>query len=69
MADANIIVNVGLEPTEAAKQFIRQTVIDVLKELFVETPWLEERVNEVVDQTMTRATRQLILASPVERAL
>jgi hypothetical protein len=65
MADANVIVNVGLEPTEAAKQFVRQTVIVVLKELFLETPWLEERVNEVVNQAMASATERLHQAEGV----
>lgn len=67
MANADITVNVGLEPTEEAKQFVRGLVLKALQEILSENQWGERRVQEIVDQRMRAAEQQVRLAGrPLE---
>lgn len=57
--EMTVIVNLDIAPTEKAKEFVRQVVIDTLKELFTESTWLEERVNTCVEHAFARQVRQI----------
>lgn len=59
MAMTEITVDVGLEPTEKAKAFVRSVVVDVLKEMFADGAWMEERVNEAIGKAMVREARKI----------
>lgn len=67
MANADITVNVGLEPTEEAKQFVRGLVLEALQELFAENQWVEQRIQEITERAMHKTEGQLRLAGrPLE---
>lgn len=57
-SDLSVTVNLDVEPTEKAKEFIRSVVVDVLKEMFADSTWLEERVNEATSKAMIKAIRE-----------
>lgn len=52
--DLRVHITWDTEPTEEAKNFIRTTVIETLKETFEDATWLKELVQE-------EARKQLIL--------
>ena len=54
-----VTVKINIEVTEKGREIVKGVVIDVLKELFSDTPWLEERVNECVDQAFARKIAHL----------
>lgn len=62
MADKQLTMTVDLDVTEKGRELIRAVVVDVLQELFRDTTWLEERVNQVVNQATERAAKRVGLA-------
>ncbi len=65
---ADLIVTLDTEMTDQARQTIKQMVVEILQELFVETPWLEERVNDLVNGAMEKAMERVRLVNYREGA-
>ena len=65
--EAEVLVNIDLEPTDKAKQFIRGVVIDTLKEIASEGDWLEQYIKRIVDKELTRQVKLALLNSSSQR--
>lgn len=65
MALGTITVDVGLEPTEKAKGFVRSVVIDVLKEAVGEGDWLERYIKEAIQKEIANQVKMMLTQAPV----
>lgn len=51
---AEVKVNLDLEPNERAKEFIRDVVIQTLKEVLTDPTWLEAHIDQTVEEVISR---------------
>lgn len=60
-------VDIGLEPTEQTRQFVRSIVVDVLKEMLASAAFGED-ISKIVDTSVERAMTRMVTQSRLTNA-